>query len=46
MLKANAALEVLQLAFAKRGSNSLLCLGKKFSTMDDDQSHQLTCEEV
>jgi hypothetical protein len=44
--KVDTALEALRQAFAKRGCDSLLRLGKKFSTMDDDQSHQLTYEEV
>jgi hypothetical protein len=44
--KVDAALEALRQAFAKRGCDSLLRLGKKFAILDDDQSHQLTYEEV
>jgi hypothetical protein len=44
--KVDAALEALRQGFAKRGCDALLRLGKKFSIMDDDESHTLAYEEV
>jgi hypothetical protein len=44
--KAEAAQAALHEAFAKRGCDTLLRLGKKFHTMDDDANKGLTYEEV
>ena len=44
--KVEAALAALREAFAKRGCDTLLRLGKKFHVMDDDGSSGLSFEEV
>jgi hypothetical protein len=44
--KVQSALNALHEALSKRGTDSLVLLGKKFHIMDDDSSNGLSYEEV